>query len=135
MGWFGNDKQQNRQPTAGGLTMLDALSSRARAYRDMYRIRRQRHTPLDAQLRQMLRLNIPGATIDPQDTLDRIADVMHGHPDCVSTEIDYGLIAGSVTRCDGFAVAYDHAGNLLARVDVDPDGTLTLIPDEDGAAP
>lgn len=41
--------------------------------------------------REMLRLNIPGATIDPDDTLERIAAVMHGHPDVASVEVDYGL--------------------------------------------
>ena len=100
------------------------LLQRARAYADMYRIRRQRHTPpLDTQLREMRRLNEPGATSDPQEALERIANVMHGHPDALRVGVVH----------DGphsYAIAYNHGGNLLARVDVDPDGTLTLIPDE-----
>lgn len=108
---------------------MTTLLQRARAYTDMYRIRRRRHTcqPLADQLREMLRLNTPGATLNAYDTLDRIGDVMRGHPDVVTVEVDSGILSGGNY---GVAIAYNHSGNLLARVDVDPDGTLTLIPDE-----
>lgn len=110
---------------------MTTLLQRARAYADMYRIRRQRHTPPLIEALNA-RYNFGVAEPEPDESVDLmvddLAETIGGHPDVVSMEVEHG---GTY----GFVAAYSHSGALLARVDVDPDGTLTLIPDDTGAKP
>lgn len=102
--------------------------ARARAYRDGYMVRRMRQTPsLVEALNGRYNFGVaePGEPIDVM--VDDLAEFIGAHPDVISMEVDRGEM--SIGHY-GFVVARDHRDRLLARVDVAPDGALSLITPE-----
>jgi hypothetical protein len=105
---------------------MDVLA-RARAYRDAYSIRRRRgQLSLLDDLRERYVFDLPEPDGYDDELLDQIASDMLAHPSVHSVEVDHGVLSGGPYR---FVVAYGRVA-MLARVDVEPDGTLRLLTPE-----